>query len=312
MTKRKIILLVSCAVLLCIYIVQITLASRSSGKTVSLDDKTEIDKIEVSMGTGEYTLSKEGDDWVISSAKYPASMSAVDSMIGAIKSIKVLEKVGKINAASNLRYALDGEKAITVKAFSNGALLRKIAIGKNTATSSQTYAALDDASDVCLVSGNLHDTFDKTISDLRSRIIYKLDEDTLKKVSVTYNEDTLSFEKAADSPEWSAADGRQFDSDKVSSWAQQLYSLSASQWLDDDAAIPGEKVATARVESADDFATVEIYKAEEDAVDEDGKEAGKAKYYCTSSATPYKAEISSYTAQKYMKSAADFAKDDGK
>lgn len=309
MTKRKVILLVSCALLLCIYIVQLSFEAGRGTKTVKLDSKSEIDTITINNVAGEVVLSKEGDGWVVSAAKYPAAEAAADNMLSAIKEISILEKVGKRSASSDERYEIGGGKEITVTASGGGKTLRTITVGKAASTSSASYIALDGGNDICLVSGNLRGTFGKTVSDLRSRLIYKLDADKLKKVSITYDGNTLVYEKAADSPEWKAADGTpECDSEKVSSWCSSLYSASASSWADDSTALPPAPDVSARVESEGDFATLDIYKVGEDITDEDGNETSKAKYYCTSSATPYKAELSSYTAQKYMKSAADFAK----
>lgn len=323
MTKRKLFLLASCAVLLCIYIVQLAASAKTGTKVYTLDGKAEIDTIKLSAVTGEYDITKEGDGWVVSAAKFPAAQSAVDSMISALKSVRVLEKVAVASDSNNTRYELGDDKSIKVTASGGGEVLRTLVIGKAASTSSQTYAAIDGGRDVCLVGGNLRSTFNKTVADLRSKIIYKLDSDKLNKVSVTYEGQTLTYEKAADSPEWKCADGTpEGDSDKVSNWASSLYSLTAAEWIDDDAELPASPIATARVESDGDFATVNVYRVDppkEDASENDGEDdaessgdtGGKAepKYYCTSSATPYKAEISSYAAQKFMKTADDFAKD---
>lgn len=317
MTKRKIVLLASCAVLLCIYIVQLAAGSRSQTRTYTLDGKDEIDAVKLATAEGEYSINKEGDGWVVSDAKYPAAEAAVDGMLAAVKAITVLDKVGKTGEASDARYEVGSDKAITVTASSGGKVLRTIAIGKTSSTSSQTYIVIDGGHDVCLASGDLRGTFDKTVDSIRSKLIYKLDQDKLRNVSVTYNGGTLSYEKAADSPEWKSTGGTPAgDSSKVSSWASSLYSVSAAAWLDDDAVLPDEPVATARIESEDDFADIKIYKAE--AVkgaageasagdyDEDSAAQAEAKYYCTASSTPYKAELSSYAAERYLKKASDF------
>ena len=42
------------------------------------------------------------------------------------------------------RYGLDGESAVVVSAYGKGNLLRKIRVGKNTSTSTQSYVSLDE------------------------------------------------------------------------------------------------------------------------------------------------------------------------
>lgn len=319
MTRRKMILIASCVALLCVYIMQLVMGNRSGAKTYKLEGQDEIDMIKISKADGEFTINKEGDGWTVSGAKYPAAEAVVDGMLSQIKEIKILDTVGKASAENSTRYETGGGKELTVTAESGGKVLRTITVGKSSSTSSQTYIIIDGGHDVCLASGNLRQTFNKSVDDIRSRLIYKLDQDKLRKVFVTYNGETLSYEKAADSPEWKSADGTPAgNSSKLSSWASSLYSASASKWLDDDAVLPAEPIATARIESEDDFASIKIYKAEivnskaeeASANDYDSESASQTetKYYCTSSATAYKAELSSYVAEKYLKQASDFDK----
>lgn len=299
MTRRKIALLASCAILLCIYIVQVALSSRNKTLTVSTDDSA-ADKITITRDGGDTVLSKESGDWVVGDKKYPASASSVDNMLSTLKSISVLEKVGKIKKESEERYELDKSKAIGVTAFSEGKVLRKITIGKSAAASSQTYITLDDKDDICLVSGKMRDVFDKSVDDLRSRLIYKVDENKMNKVSVEYEGKVLSYKRDSSGVEWIPIEGTpECDSEKVSNWAKSLYSLSASNWMDSNFALPNESIAKALIEGEGEEVTVEIYK--EDNGEED-------KYYCKTSSSPYIASLSSYAALKYMKTASDFEK----
>ena len=56
-----------------------------------------------------------------------------------------------------------------------GKTLRTVAIGKNSVTAQQTYALIDGAKAVSLVSGNYGDIFGKTADELRGKDIWTLD-----------------------------------------------------------------------------------------------------------------------------------------
>lgn len=97
-------------------------------------------------------------------------------------------------------------------------------------------------------------------------------------------------------------DGRkELDSDKVASWASSLSLLSATAWLDDNAAIPADYGLASELSftaGGKDY-TMKLYK---------GTEGEEDSYIMSCSTTPYLFKVASYVATRYTKTLADFVK----
>ena len=87
--------------------------------------------------------------------------------MNAISEIKILGSVSSGSAADNERYGFDS--AIVVEAYGATKLLRRIVVGKNTATGSQCYARLDDKSSIFLVQGALRSIFEVTEDNIKEK-----------------------------------------------------------------------------------------------------------------------------------------------
>ena len=308
MQKRKIFLLSACAVLLLVCILQAVLLNRSSVKTFSL--KEDPDQIVIENADGTVALSKSGDAWVVGEAKYPANAANVDAVVAAVKSVKVLDKVG--NAASEagkIRYDLTDAKKITVTAFAGGKELRKITVGKPSATGTQGYIMIDGSSDVYLASGNLHNTFGKTTADLRSNQVWTLEKNMIGSVSIRKADGTewkVSREGQNENITWKI-DGHgivtgEVDAQKAESWFAEFASLSASGWLDDSASPSGTYVLTCEIEAGGKTVALDLFQTKGEKDDE------PAEYCASSTETPYTFELASYSARKFLKNPDELLK----
>lgn len=299
MSKRKIVLLSACGVLLCIYVFQLVSALRSPVKKVSLS--TDFDAVTIENGSNSVSLSKTGAGWIIGEKKYPAKQSSIDEIVNAVKDITILNTVGRTgNEAVEERYEINKGKAITVTVSAGGKTLRTLTVGKASSTGSQSYITIDGGKDICLVSGNMHETFGKSVDDLRSKIVYEAKKEELSKIEETMGGTTLAVSKSGDPASWGAADGTPaVDSEKAGSWADSLYSVSADTWLDDSFVLPEKPESVTIITAGAKKITLTVYKT--------GKDKD-VKYYGTCSESPYKFELSSYAAGKYMKKAEDLKK----
>ncbi len=172
MTKRKIVLLSLIALFAIIYIIQITQGAQSAVKNITLD--TDITGIRLTQATGEtIAFSKQvipatdtvesQERWILEDGREVEGFP-LTRMMGQLKDIRVL---GTITSASNAeRYDLQEGAALVVEALNGQEVLRTLAVGKASTTTSQTYAIIDNANDVVLVSGDLNDVFGKTIDEL--------------------------------------------------------------------------------------------------------------------------------------------------
>ena len=298
MSKRKIILLTACVLLLGIYIAQLASSLRSSVKNKTLG--TDPDKLTIENAGTLIELAKSNDGWTVGERRYKADTNGADALVDAVKNIRVLDTVAQAgNDAVDERYEIDKANAIVVKAYKGNELMRTLTIGKASSTGSQSYLTLDGKKDICLVSGTLRDTFKKDVAALRSKSVYAVDSSDLTAVSESMGSTVLTIAKSGDPAAWTASGGgASVDAEKAASWAASLAALNADSWLDDDFILPSASESVTVITAGGKAITVSVYK------EGDGEEA---KYYGTCSETPYKFALSRYSAGKYLKTAADIS-----
>ena len=298
MSKRKIILLTACVLLLGIYIAQLASSLRSSVKNKTLG--ADPDKLTIENAGTLIELVKSDDGWTIGEKRYKADTNTIDGLVNAVKNIRVLDTVAQAGSdAVDERYEIDKANAIVVKAYKGNELVRTLTIGKASSTGSQSYVTLDGKKDIYLVSGTLRDTFKKDVAALRSKVVYAVDTSDLTAVSESMGSTVLSIVKSGDPAAWTATGGAaNVDAEKAASWAASLATLNADSWLDDDFVLPPVSESVTVITAGGKAITVSVYK------EGDGDEA---KYYGTCSETPYKFSLSRYSAGKYLKTAADIS-----
>lgn len=298
MSKRKIILLTACVLLLGIYIAQLASSLRSSVKNKTLG--ADPDKLTIENASAVIELAKSDDGWTVGERRYKADTNTVDALVNAVKNIRVLDTVAQAGSdAVDERYEIDKANAIVVKAYKGNELVRTLTIGKASSTGSQSYLTLDGKKDIYLVSGTLRDTFKKDVTALRSKSVYAVDTSDLTAVSESMGSTVLSIVKSGDPAAWTATGGAaSVDAEKAASWAASLTRLNADSWLDDDFVLPAASESVTVITAGGKAITVSVYK------EGDGDDA---KYYGTCSETPYKFALSFYSAGKYLKTAADIS-----
>ena len=298
MSKRKIILLTACVLLLGIYIAQLASSLRSSVKNKTLG--ADPDKLTIENASAVIELAKSDDGWTVGERRYKADTNAADALVNAVKNIRVLDTVAQAGSdAVDERYEIDKANAIVVKAYKGNELVRTLTIGKTSSTGSQSYVTLDGKKDIYLVSGTFRDTFKKDVAALRSKVVYAVDTSDLTAVSESMGSTVLSIVKSGDPAAWTATGSTVgVDAEKAASWAASLTRLNADSWLDDDFVLPPASESVTVITAGGKAITVSVYK------EGDGEEA---KYYGTCSETPYKFSLSRYSAGKYLKTAADIS-----
>lgn len=305
MKTRKIILIAADVLLLAVCIFQWISAAKDSVK--NFEFKEEPDELVIEKSNGNFTLVKQGDDWLIGDKKYPANVGSVDSMVSSLKSIRALDKMGKAsNEVIAARYDLTETKSINVTVNAGGKTLRKISIGKESSTGTQCYATVDGGDEVYLIAENLLNTFNKTVDDLRSKTVYQVNKDAISAVSNTDAEGntwTVSCSGTAEDLSWSVSgvDG-EVDSNAANDWFKSLATLVTTRWFGDNETPAGVKENTIRITAGTKNITVDIYKIPA------AGEAEKDSFYAKCSESPYYFELPSYTVQKYKKNFSDIAK----
>ena len=105
---RKIVLLSSIAVLLVIYILQISFLGRSKVKTVYTNE--EIDSVEITKNGGHIlSLKKENEKWLVEN--FPAMENRANRIVNSVNEIKILSTVS-YDLSDLERYGLTDENAV--------------------------------------------------------------------------------------------------------------------------------------------------------------------------------------------------------
>lgn len=297
MTKRKLILIIADALLLAVFIIQCILHAGDSAKMFELKDAPTA--ITITGEKGNIELVKENGIWVIGDKKYAANESSVDELIETLSNIRALDKVGTASEAQLNRYELTDGKKITVTAKKDGKEIRKLEIGKDATATSQGYITVDGGKDIYLASGSLKQAFNKSVDELRSKVLWNLDKAEITSVSfepVNGATWTLSRMGSADDVVWnlSGADV-DVDADKATTYFESLSNISVPVWHAEGESLGGNKIFTAKVVSAFKTLSVDVYEVPA-ATEED-----KPLYWGTSSETPYTFELAAYTVNKFRK-----------
>lgn len=302
MKTRKLVLLIACAVLLVVCILQGVL--KGSDKVKTYDIKDTPDQLVITTPEESYTIVFENDTCYVGDKKYPANETAVDTMVEALTSIKVLDKVASANTeAAMVRYELNEGKAITAVAKKGGKILRTVIIGKDSTAGSQSYILLDGGKDVYLATGNLRSSLNKTVKELRGRGVLNLDKNDISAVTVRTadgNTDfTVSRVGSGEDTSWLINQPDVLvDGNKAADWFGTVATLVTPVWHD-DADLKGNELLHAEIRLSSKTVTLDIFEIPAATEDE------KPVYFGFSSETPYQFELAAYSVQKFQKTVAD-------
>ncbi|MCR5289987.1 MAG: DUF4340 domain-containing protein [Treponema sp.] len=293
MTKRKSVLLCAIGILLCIYIVQLIQANKSTIKNMTL--KAEPDTFTITTADSTVIVTKKDGNWFVGDKQYLANTTSAQSIANNITDITVLDVVSSSdNEATLERYGLTNN-ALTVTAAKDGKTVRTITIGKASSTTSQTYIKVDDSKNIYLVSGSYNNIYNKTVNELRSRDLYSVEADTITAVSVaSANGTAWSIAKNQDT--WSVTSGSTGadpDNEKLSTFVSSVRTMNVQSWADESETLPTVPSSTITVTTNEKTITVTVYPVEQ------GEET---KYLATSSESPYLFYLSKYYADKAMTS----------
>ena len=314
MTRRKTLLLIILGCLCVIFALQIAFSRGGRAETLELSkapDRLEISSIE----NGSFALVKatpnpdnESQGWAIEESGFAADPQAVRRMLNALGSLKLLGNVS--SEVESAGFGLDEESAVTVEAFAGLEPLRRVKIGKASATGSQTYAVVDGGGRVQLVSGNIRDAFNRTSDAVRDRRIFSLNQEQITRIEASNVHGEFALERRGDPPAWHIASsstlgGISADTEKTAAWVSSVLTLTASGFENEGVNLPetpaGQVAFTLQADEAGEprLVTLALFAPDE---------AGGA-YLATSSECAQAFTVSSYTAERYLKDPADFAPD---
>ena len=299
MTKRKLVLIIADALLLAVCIIQCALRVTDSAKIFEMKDTP--DMISIAGEKGSFDILREGEGWVIGDKKYAANDSSIDSIIEAVSSIRALDKVGNASSESaKYRYDLTDAKKITVTAYKDGKVLRSLEIGKDATATSQGYITIDGGKDIYLASGSLRLSCNKSIDELRSKVIWQLEKNGINSVSISSADEskiwTVSRLGEGTDITWNISGSEvDVDPEKAVEWFNSFASISTPVWHNEGDDLGGNKLLSAKIGYGFKDITITIFEIPAETED------GKATYWGTCSETPYTFELAGYAVQKFQK-----------
>lgn len=294
MKARKIVLLSLIAILLGVYIVQLVSTGKGSVKLVTMNG--EPDKLILeSAANGKIILTKTDDVWYLGeNQQYETLSSEVDVLLNALKEYSILQTVSK--GGDEILYGLDDESRISVTAYQGDQVICQIDVGKDASVTRQSYIRQSGKDDILLISDSYNSVFCVSQDDVRIRTVYTIDTEEITDAALVTTKAGAVLMSRDENGEW-VGSYEQMTSEGIASWISTVAWLNAAGWLPDDWQPEGEPIGLITLKLKDRIVTDAIYAIE----GEDDK------YIGTSSECPYAFYMSSYTADKFLKTADDFA-----
>lgn len=218
-------------------------------------DGKKLTRIEI-VGPGtKVDLSKSDETWTIGEKKYPAAASKVNQMVDTLADLTLTALISE--SKDYVRYELNDEKKITVKAWAGSELVRDFDIGKPAPSFRHTFVRLSGDPNVYQASDNFRSKFEQDVQDLRDKVVLSFAVSDIQEIRLTRGKDTLvlvrreepvapadddeaktSDEKTAASPlkakvAWQTEDGRAADESVTEQLLTTLSQLECEKYISD-------------------------------------------------------------------------------
>ena len=210
----------------------------------------QISKLEITTAGKTVVLNKKDDAWSIEPKGYPADPAKVKSMLSVIGKLKLTALVSE--SKNYVRYDLDSDKTIHVKAWKGNSLARDFDIGKTAPTYKHTFVKLADDPNVYHAREDFRRKFDQSVSDLRNKTVMSYSQNTILKITLLHDKKTASFvrkeipeatpvkkEKAAKTAKapktktvWEDAKGQKATPSKISRLLSFLNHMECEKYID--------------------------------------------------------------------------------
>jgi hypothetical protein len=251
--KKEYIILVLIIAALCVYLVM----RRSDRTLYQLPDvpqvsQKEITRVQITKGKTAIVINKQGSDWYIAPAEYPADAAKVKAMLDNVEKLTLTALVSE--SGDYNRYELSADQKINVKAWKGDELKRDIDVGKTAPSFRHTFVRTAGDDRVFHAQGNFRNAFDLTVDDLRDKTVLEIKPEDIQQIQITKENQSLTFtrtqpptaveapeaEKSADKkasqdrePVWQSADGRAVDASALNRILKSLADLRCEGFIDD-------------------------------------------------------------------------------
>lgn len=143
-------------------------------------ESEKIDKLLIIKNGLTIELAKGKETWGVTDQRFPADMPAVNNMLDVIQNLKISALISEKKDV--VRYELDQDHGIEVKAFHGDTPLREFKIGKTAPSFNHTFVMVADDTRIYQADKNFTQFFNKTVDDLRDKQVLKFAQASIKKI----------------------------------------------------------------------------------------------------------------------------------
>lgn len=211
-----------------------------------------ITKIEIKGPNGAIVLKKKDKSWNIEPKGYPADAAKIKDMLDIADKLTITALVSE--SKNYERYDLNDKMKITVKAWAENTPVRAFEVGKGASSYRHTFIKLAGDDRVYHARGNFRGNFDKTVDELRDKMILSFDQKQIREVYITKNDQSVAFTRKdvpvkADAEKeknvegsspvprikevWQTADGKKVDGSRLKDLIKTLSKLRCDNYIED-------------------------------------------------------------------------------
>ncbi len=211
-------------------------------------EQNQITKIEISKGGDLIVLNKKDNKWHFEPHGYLADTNRVKDMLNVLGTFTLTTLVSE--SKDYVRYDLNDEKRITVKAWQQEALKRNFDIGKSASSFRHTFVRLDGDSRVFHARDNFRGKFDLTADNLRDKNVLSFKSTDIREIQIAKDKTSLKLvrsqvpvtpqqEKSDSAPavavkfEWHSSDGKKGNDRNLKRLLSTLASLNSYKFIND-------------------------------------------------------------------------------
>ena len=164
------------------------------------------------------------------------------------------------------------------------------------------------ANDIYLIDGDYRNVYDKTVEQLRSKVVYSEESVNISSVAITpAGGDTWSVSRHGDAEDlvWSVSGTNiTLDSSKAAEWLNSFNTVTTTNWYGTTNNLGGELYVQVEIGTIGKNIKLDIYVVPADPDDEGSSNL----YYAKCSESKYWFEIASYNMSKFQKTPEDLQK----
>jgi hypothetical protein len=173
-----------------------------------------ISKLEITTKGEKILLNRKDDDWFIGEKAYLTDKGKVNDILDVLANLSVTALVSE--SKNYVRYELDDEKRISVKAWTGGDLSRELNIGKAASTYQHTFITLAGDPNIYHARGYFRLKFEKSMDDLRDKVVLSFKEEEIKAVEIYKDQSTTIISQKEKPSEKKEEKGTASEKDKGS------------------------------------------------------------------------------------------------